>query len=64
MVAVAPDRFEQEFLSICRKKVRPTHEGGLSLPAADCWERFEDVLTTPVPFYLLPTWELHGRAWQ
>lgn len=62
--AIAPDRFEEEFLSICRRKVRPPNEGGLSLPPADCWSRFEDILTAPMPFYLLPARELHERAWQ
>jgi len=64
VIALTPDRFGEEFLSICRKKVRPPHEGGLSLPPADCWGRFEDVLTTPMPLYLVPTPELHERAWQ
>jgi predicted nucleic acid-binding protein len=64
VIALAPDRFEEEFLSICRKKVRPPNEGGLSLPAADCWSRFEDVLTAPMPLYLVPARELHQRAWQ
>jgi predicted nucleic acid-binding protein len=63
VVALAPDRFEEEFLSICRKKVRPPPDG-LGLRAADCWSRFEDVLTAPMPFYLVSSRELHDRAWQ
>ena len=62
VVALAPDRFEEEFLSICRKKVRPPPVG-LGLPEADCWSRFEDILTAPMPFYLFPSRERHERAW-
>ncbi len=62
VVALAPDRFEEEFLSICRKKVRPPPTG-LGLPAVDCWDRFEDILTAPMPFYLVSARELHERAW-
>lgn len=63
VVALAPDRFEEEFLSICPKKVRPPPDG-LGLPQADCWSRFEDILTAPMPVYLFPSRELHERAWQ
>lgn len=63
VIALAPDRFEEEFLSICRKKVRPPPEG-LGLPAADCWSRFEDILTAPMPFHVVSSRELHERAWQ
>jgi len=63
VVALAPDRFEEEFLSICRKKVRPPPNGS-GLPAEDCWGRFEDILTAPIPFYLVSSQELHEPAWQ
>ena len=64
ILALAADRFEEEFLSTCRKKVRLPNEGGLSLPSAYCWEKFEDTFTTPMPLYLLPSRDLHERAWQ
>jgi predicted nucleic acid-binding protein len=63
VTALAPDRFEEEFLSICRKKVRLPPEG-LGLPAPECCDRFESALTTPMPFYLISSRELHERAWQ
>jgi predicted nucleic acid-binding protein len=63
VIALVPDRFEEEFLSICRKKVRPPPEG-LGLAVADCWSRFEDLLTTPMPLYVVSSRELHERAWQ
>ena len=63
VIALAPDRFEEELLSICRRKVRPPPDG-LGLPAHDCWARFEDTLTAPMPFYLVSARELHERAWE
>jgi len=63
VIGLAPDRFEEELLRICQKKLRPPPiDAGLT--PADSFGRFLDLMTAPIPLYLLPSQELHERAWQ
>jgi predicted nucleic acid-binding protein len=61
VIALAPDRFAEELLRVCQKKMLPPPDGAGVAPA-DAWERFLDVVTSPVEF--LPSPELHERAWR
>lgn len=63
VVALAPDRFEEELLRICQKKLRPPPVD-IGLAPVDSFGRFLDLMTAPIPMYLLPSQELHERAWQ
>jgi predicted nucleic acid-binding protein len=60
IIALAPDRFVEELLRVCQKKTLPPPDGGGLAPAA-CWERFLEVVTSPI--YLFPSDEIHERAW-
>jgi len=61
--ALVPDRFEEELLRICQKKLTPPPNGAGVAPA-DGFDRFLDLATSPIPMYRLPSQELHERAWQ
>lgn len=61
VVALAPDRFAEEMLRVCQKKTLPP-PAGAGIAPADAWERFLDVVTSPMEF--LASDELHERAWQ
>ena len=61
VVALAPDRFAEEMLRLCQKKTLPPPVGAAP-SSADAWDRYRDVVTSPV--FLLPSEELHQRAWQ
>lgn len=61
VVALAPDRFAEEMLRLCQKKTLPPPVGA-SITLSDGWDRFLDVVTSPVN--LLPSIEVHERAWQ
>lgn len=61
VIALAPDRFGEELLRVCQKKSLAPPDGAGVAPA-DAWERFLDVVTSPIEFF--PTPELHERAWQ
>jgi predicted nucleic acid-binding protein len=61
VTALAPDRFVEEVLRICQKKILPPPTGAGVTPA-DAWERFLEIVTCPIVF--LPSDELHERAWQ
>lgn len=61
VIALAPDRFEEELLRICQKKLRPPPVDA-GLRPADSFGRFLDLMTAPIPIYLLPSQELHERA--
>ena len=63
VIALVPDRFEEELLRICQKKLSPPPHGSGITPA-DGFERFLDLMTSPMPMYRLPSQELHERAWQ
>lgn len=54
--ALAPDRFQEEVLRICQKKI-------LSAPirATDAWDRFLNIVT--LPFLFVPSDDLHEHAW-
>ena len=61
IVALAPDRFAEELLRVCQKKTSPPPSGA-AIPPADAWNRFLDVVTSPIE--LLNSDELHERAWE
>lgn len=61
VIALAPDRFAEEVLRICQKKTLPP-PAGASIPVSDAWGRFLEVMTSPL--VVLPSDELHERAWQ
>jgi predicted nucleic acid-binding protein len=61
VIALAPDRFSEEVMRLCQKKTLPPPTGA-SLSALDAWDRFLEVITSPI--FLLPSNELHDRAWQ
>ena len=61
VIALAPDRFNEELLRICQKKTLPPPTGA-RVPPDDAWDRFLDVVTSPIVFF--PSDELHERAWQ
>src|SRR5690242_17336988 len=61
VIALAPDRFAEELLRVCQKKTSPP-PAGVGVTAADDWDRFLDVVTSPIE--LLGSSELHERAWQ
>lgn len=63
VIGLAPDRFEEELLRVCQKKLRPAPDGA-GLHAVDSFGRFLELVTAPIPMYLLPSQELHERAWQ
>ena len=63
VIGLAPDRFEEELLRICQKKTLPPPEGA-GLSPDQCFDRFQDLMTSPIPFYLLPSQELHEQAWE
>src|SRR5438067_999418 len=60
-IGLVLDRFAEELLRVCRKKTPPPPDGA-GIAAADAWERFLDVVTSPIEF--LGSSELHERAWQ
>jgi predicted nucleic acid-binding protein len=59
--ALVPHRFAEEVLRLCQKKTLPPPTGASILPD-DAWDRFLDVVTSPIVF--LPSGELHERGWQ
>ena len=61
VIALAPDRFTEEVLRICQKKTQPTPSSGVTVAPIDAWERFLEVVTSPIQF--LPSVELHEQAW-
>lgn len=63
VIALAPDRFEEELLRICQKKLLPPPEGA-GLATADSFGRFLNLMTAPILLYLMPSQDLHERAWQ
>jgi predicted nucleic acid-binding protein len=58
--ALAPDRFIEEVLRLCQKKILPP-PAGASIQPDDAWERFLDVVTSPIVF--IPSDELLERVW-
>ena len=60
VIALAPDRFSEEVLRICQKKMLPPPSGA-GVSQVDAWTRFLEVITSPI--VLLPSDELHERAW-
>jgi predicted nucleic acid-binding protein len=61
VIALAPDRFADEVLRICQKKALPPPVGA-SIAPDDAWLRFLEIVTSPI--VLLPSEEVHERAWQ
>ena len=59
VIAIVPDRFAEEILRVCQKK---TTSVGASLTAASAFERFLDIMTSPLVFH--PSEELHEQAWR
>jgi predicted nucleic acid-binding protein len=60
VIALAPDRFGEEVLRICQKKTLPLPTGA-AIANDDAWARFLEIMTSPI--VLLPSDELHERAW-
>lgn len=60
ILALAPDRFEQELMRVCQKKTLPPPIGA-SIAPADAWARFLDVVTSRIEF--VPSAGLEERAW-
>lgn len=63
VIGLAPDRFEEELLRLCQKKLRPPPVD-IGLAPDDSLARFLDLMTSPIPLFLLPSQELHMRAWE
>jgi predicted nucleic acid-binding protein len=58
VVALVPDRFNEEVMRLCQKKALAT----TSITPDDAWDRCLEVITSPIVF--LPSDELHVRAWE
>ena len=61
VIALAPDRFAEEVLRICQKKASSA-SGAREIGPDDAWERYLEIVTSPI--VLLPSAELHERAWE
>jgi predicted nucleic acid-binding protein len=61
VIALAPARFVEAILRLCQKKTLPPPVGA-SIAPDDAWERFLDVVTSPIEF--IPSDVLLERAWE
>lgn len=63
VIALVPDRFEEELLRVCQKKLLPPPQGA-GLTEAEAFDLFLELMTSPLMLlHRLPSQELHERAW-
>lgn len=61
VIALAPARFVEEILRLCQKKTLPPPVGA-SISSGDAWDRFLDVVTSPIEF--IPSDSILERTWE